>query len=123
MSAREITAIDTQVGERLRSRRQQLKLSQADIAAHLGITQAQLAKYEAGDNRMSVGRLVACASILGVSLNYFVDADMGKIASTDQLVRSLSANEQILVDQFRRLSHQSALQIVQLISRFSELEK
>lgn len=123
MSARRGTTIDVEVGVRLRHRRQQLKLSQSDLAARLNIAQAQLAKYESGANRLSVGRLVECAAALDVPLTYFVDDDIGKVAGAAKSGQPLTPVENTMVTHFRMLSQPSAQQILQLIVRFSELEK
>jgi transcriptional regulator with XRE-family HTH domain len=49
--------------------------SQADIAAHLELTFQQLQKYESGDNRIPVDRLVSIADYLDMPVSYFLAPD------------------------------------------------
>ncbi len=63
--------IDIHVGNRLRSRRLVLGLSQEKLGDHLGITFQQIQKYEKGTNRISASKLQAAAGVLGVPVTYF----------------------------------------------------
>ena len=56
---------------RVRLRRNELGMSQADLARHLGITFQQVQKYEKGLNRISGGRLQGMSIALGVPVAYF----------------------------------------------------
>jgi transcriptional regulator with XRE-family HTH domain len=59
---------DAAVGPRIRARRLKSGLSQQEIARRLGITYAQVQKYENGKDRVTVGRLSHISDILGVSI-------------------------------------------------------
>jgi transcriptional regulator with XRE-family HTH domain len=63
--------VDVAVGRNLRLWRIARGLSQSQLAKQLGVTFQQVQKYEIGGNRMSTGRLVKAASILGVSIGAF----------------------------------------------------
>ena len=63
--------IDIHVGEKLRSRRKALGLSQGDIATHAGIKFQQVQKYETGHNRISASRLFEIAEKLQVAIGFF----------------------------------------------------
>jgi transcriptional regulator with XRE-family HTH domain len=65
--------VDVAVGRNLRLWRISRGLSQADLAKRLGITFQQVQKYEVGANRMSTGRLVKAAGILGVPMSAFFE--------------------------------------------------
>jgi transcriptional regulator with XRE-family HTH domain len=56
--------IDALVGERVRSRRLQAKVSQAALGEALGVTFQQIHKYETGANRIGCGRLLKIAQVL-----------------------------------------------------------
>jgi transcriptional regulator with XRE-family HTH domain len=60
------TALDVEIGRRIRLRRRELGLSQTDLAEKLGLAFQQVQKYESGANRISVGRLPDIASALDV---------------------------------------------------------
>ncbi|KCZ88440.1 DNA-binding protein [Hyphomonas jannaschiana VP2] len=61
------------VGQRIRWRRRELKLSQEQLGELLHLTFQQVQKYEKGVNRVSAGRLFEIASVMGVNVNYFYD--------------------------------------------------
>ncbi len=56
--------LDVALGTRIRLRRRELGLSQAQLARQLGITFQQVQKYEGGTNRVSFSRLVEIAQAL-----------------------------------------------------------
>ena len=68
-----VNVLDHRVGERLRSRRSKMGLSQSELGAAAGVTFQQVQKYEKGANRISAGRLIQFAEKLGVKPAYFVD--------------------------------------------------
>ncbi len=57
-------ALDAQLGERIRSRRRELGLSQSALGGKLGITFQQVQKYENGTNRVSATMLVKLSEAL-----------------------------------------------------------
>jgi transcriptional regulator with XRE-family HTH domain len=65
--------VDKHVGQRIRARREVLKISQGRLGRHLGVTFSQVQKYEKGSNRIGAGRLYQIASFLGVTPNYFFE--------------------------------------------------
>lgn len=66
-------SVDRHVGERIRSRRAELGLTQHDLASTLGISYQQVQKYETGANRVSAGRLYDLSQRLGCHVGYFFD--------------------------------------------------
>lgn len=68
-------AVDRIVGGNLRTRRTELRLSQADLGRVLGVSHQQVAKYEDGRDRITVGRLAAAADHLGCRVEWFFDPD------------------------------------------------
>ncbi len=65
--------IDRHIGSRVKARRIMLGMSQEKLGEALGLTFQQVQKYEKGMNRISVGRLVDIAKILGVEIHFFFD--------------------------------------------------
>jgi transcriptional regulator with XRE-family HTH domain len=72
LDKRAATHVDKDVGLRIRSRRNELGLSQTRLAAAVGVTHHQIQKYEGGQNRIGIGRLTAIAAALSVSPDYFI---------------------------------------------------
>lgn len=96
--------VDAHVGERIRSRRTSLGLTQEHLARSLDISYQQVQKYETGANRVSAGRLFELARVLDSQVSYFFDGldetssaqpldHGGKNRSTIELVRHFSTIE------------------------------
>lgn len=60
------TAADVAVGVRIRALRRAAGRTQKQLASHVGVTNAQLHRYEAGISRVAASRLVAIARALEV---------------------------------------------------------
>ena len=60
------------IGQKLRAARLQAGLSQETLGEMLGVSFQQIQKYEKGTNRMDVNRMVECAKVLNVDLDYFI---------------------------------------------------
>ena len=67
METRDPTDIDRLVSERILARRNELDMSQPELAERVGVTFQQVQKYENGKNRISAGRLYEVAKALGVT--------------------------------------------------------
>lgn len=73
METKNPTLVDQHVSSRLRWRREELKVSQQDLADQLGVTFQQVQKYEKGANRISAGRLYELAKLLDTRIMYFYE--------------------------------------------------
>ena len=124
------TAIDQEIGQRIRAHRVYLNLSQEKLAARTGVTFQQIQKYENGTNRVSASRLVSIAHALGVPVEYFygrtaapamkimadryvlmLDEGIGAIETTVKALKDLPAvarDMRILRDDFDRQRRQGA---------------
>ncbi|MEO0982232.1 MAG: helix-turn-helix domain-containing protein [Pseudomonadota bacterium] len=67
------SGIDRLVGQRLRWRRRELKLTQEKLGELLDLTFQQVQKYEKGTNRISAGRLFEVSALLNVPVTYFYE--------------------------------------------------
>lgn len=67
------SGIDRIVGQRLRWRRRELRLTQEQLGEKLSLTFQQVQKYEKGVNRISAGRLFEMAAVLAVPITYFYE--------------------------------------------------
>jgi transcriptional regulator with XRE-family HTH domain len=65
--------LDVVIGRNVRLWRMARELSQAQLANQVGITFQQLQKYEVGANRISTGRLLKLARILGVDISRLLE--------------------------------------------------
>jgi transcriptional regulator with XRE-family HTH domain len=73
LETRDPTLVDQTVGERIRRRRNDLEITQQDLAERVGVTYQQLQKYENGKNRISAGRLYDIAKILKANIAFFFE--------------------------------------------------
>jgi len=76
---------DRYVGTRIRERRITVGMTQTDLAAQLGLSYQQICKYEKGTNRVSAGRLLQLAQVLGCEVGYFFDGFTGMAAPIGNL--------------------------------------
>ncbi len=66
-------SIEAHIGQQLKKRREELKLTQYDLAASLEITPQQLSKYEMGTNQLTAKRFYHLCRVLNVSPNFFFE--------------------------------------------------
>lgn len=64
---RQMNSYEVKVADRIRLRRQGKNVSQSELAEAVGVSFQQYQKNEMGKNRISVGRLVEIAKILGTT--------------------------------------------------------
>jgi transcriptional regulator with XRE-family HTH domain len=73
---------DIELGKRIRLRRVEIDMSQAELADKLGVSFQQVQKYERGVNRVGASRLQQIATALDVPVTFFFHDDgLGKRAS------------------------------------------
>jgi transcriptional regulator with XRE-family HTH domain len=70
--------VDIHVGKQLRFRRSMMGMSQAELAAGVGLSFQAVQKYERGENRISASRLHQFAVRLGVPVSYFFESLPGE---------------------------------------------
>lgn len=70
---RSANVIDMRLGQKLRTRRIEIGLSQEKLADLLGVTFQQVQKYEKGVNRIAASRLFHISSALDVPVGYFFE--------------------------------------------------
>jgi transcriptional regulator with XRE-family HTH domain len=102
--------IDAAIGARARFRREQLQLSQRQLANSLGISAAQLQKYETGENRIGGGRLDQMSRVLRIPVAGFFRDPVGSASrsieiyvETEESVRMVVAFEAITSPTKRRV--------------------
>ena len=67
------TPVDAHIGQKMRTRRTLLGLSQTELADAAGISFQQVQKYENGKNRVGASRLQQFSQALGVPPSYFFE--------------------------------------------------
>jgi transcriptional regulator with XRE-family HTH domain len=70
---RAANAVDRRIGQRVRSRRLEISMSQERLAELLGVTFQQVQKYEKGVNRIAASRLFDIAASLDMPVSRFFE--------------------------------------------------
>ncbi len=65
--------VDRRIGQRVRTRRLELGMSQERLAELLGVTFQQVQKYERGSNRISASKLYEISKALKAPVAYFFE--------------------------------------------------
>src|SRR5947207_15537639 len=76
---------DIELGKRIRLRRVEQKISQAELGDKLGVSFQQVQKYEKGVNRVGAARLQQIATALDVPVTFFYDGD-GKARDVESML-------------------------------------
>lgn len=69
---RSATPVDVEVGRRIREYRVRSGITLHELAQQIGVSSAQLSRYEIGLTRVAASRLVAIASALGVAVDALI---------------------------------------------------
>jgi len=75
---RAANAIDRKLGQRVRSRRLEIGMSQERLADLLGVTFQQVQKYEKGVNRIAASRLFDISAALDMPIDRFFEGLSGR---------------------------------------------
>ena len=131
MAKKSPNSVDVHVGNRIRTRRLALGMSQEKLGDGLGLTFQQVQKYEKGVNRVGASRLQAISAILEVPISFFFDGaspppsstrkKAGEAPSTDFVTEFLkNADSHTLIKAFLRIKEpvvrRSIVQMVEAIS-------
>lgn len=65
--------VSSSIGERIQQAREELGITQQELAARLGCTQAALSNYELGKRRLYLTNLEKIASVLRKPMSYFTE--------------------------------------------------
>jgi transcriptional regulator with XRE-family HTH domain len=115
------TALDVFAGRRLREARLESRMTQEELGRQLGLTFQAIQKYESGENRLSVGRLVAAARVLQKPISYFVPEDDGRATAA---AATLTSEEAELVGSFRRIKRGDARDsLLTLARQFTDIPR
>ena len=71
------------IGIKIQEARQELGLTQQELASRLNCTQAALSNYELGKRRLYLANLERIASALGKPLSYFTEPPADEDDTTD----------------------------------------
>ena len=102
--------VATKIGERIKSRREEFKMTASALAEQIGVSTTQLLRYEKGINLPTAKHIVAAAHALNTSADWL-------LGMTTDHVEVLTDTERELLRLFRAKPeerHQAVLEIVRL---------
>jgi transcriptional regulator with XRE-family HTH domain len=97
---------DIELGKRIRLRRVEQRISQAELGDQLGVSFQQVQKYEKGVNRVGAARLQQIATALDVPVTFFYDGD-GKAREVESLLFLDSSFSLRLLRAYSKIKDQS----------------
>lgn len=89
-------ASDIERGAKIRMRRIEQHMSQAELGKQLGVTFQQVQKYEKGTNRVSATRITEIAQALDIGVSYFMEPSDTKSESNLIALITDSASQRLL---------------------------
>ncbi|WP_439372897.1 helix-turn-helix domain-containing protein [Bradyrhizobium sp. DASA03120] len=104
---------------RIRSRRLELHISQAELGEALGITFQQIQKYEKGVNRVAAARLSEIATVLKTTMAALMGEDQAREGKQDSVVSEfVSSKDGIdLIEAWSRLESQQVRRSIISLTR------
>jgi transcriptional regulator with XRE-family HTH domain len=115
--------IDVTVGRNVRMWRLTRGLTQAQLAGRLDVTFQQVQKYETAGNRITTGRLVKIAGILGAPLSALLHGADAKDPSGSLIALISDSRSFRLANAFTAIKHNAfRLALVVLVERIAAVE-
>lgn len=119
MTKKRITT-SREIGERIKKRRKELKMSQEELAEILGVTYQQVQKYENGTNKLNVENIQTVADALNVPVFYFFEGEKSSMVA-EKSAPYLSSDEIKLLRHFRKIknsgSKNTVIQVVRIAAK------
>ena len=113
-------AADLELGDFIRARRIEQKMSQQELASILGVSFQQVQKYEKGTNRMNANRLAMIASALKLRTEEFYQSD-DDLPDVSSLIDVNSKDALRMIRAWSRIKDQTTQrQVVALIETIAD---
>ena len=105
------------IGEKVKFRRQDIRMSQEGLAEMLELSYQQIQRYENGKNKISVERIQEIAEALSVPVMYFFEKDYSELLPVPVTNYTPSEEEKTLLKHFNQIESNPDRQAVVLIAR------
>ena len=109
--------LDREVAARVRAQRLASGLTQTELGKRIGVTFQQIQKYENGSNRLTAGKLIILAEILGVPVEQFLTGNAA--AQKQQPAPSIQALAPEQTGSTRSV-HREVLELVRSFARIED---
>ncbi|MEW5745493.1 MAG: helix-turn-helix transcriptional regulator [Nitrospirota bacterium] len=109
-----------EIGEKIRKRRSELKLSQQELADMLGVTYQQVQRYESGRNKLNAENIQIIAEALSVPVVYFFEsAPAPTMMIAEERPPYAAPDESALLRHFRKIRGKTSRNIVIQVARLA----
>lgn len=112
------------IGNKIKIKRVECGLTQADLGKKLGLTFQQVQKYEMAKNKVGIDKLYKISSILNTDIYYFLDENVSsKIANELEIIKEQDKIIIIkMIKNFIRIkSDKLKIKIIDLVKELSVL--
>lgn len=112
------------IGSKIKIKRVECGLTQADLGKKLGLTFQQVQKYEMAKNKVGIDKLYKISSILNTDIYYFLDENVSsKIANELEIIKEQDKIIIIkMIKNFIRIkSDKLKIKIIDLVKELSVL--
>lgn len=120
-----IADLDALIGERVRSRRLQAKVSQCALGEAIGVTFQQIQKYETGANRIGCGRLLRIAQVLDCDVaEFYQGPGRRRTGAGTPFSRFLATRDGVALIEAMLKIESPALRrtVIEIATKFAELQ-
>jgi len=107
-----------EIGDKIKTRRRKLGISQEELAEILGVTYQQVQRYENGTNKLNVENIQTVANAINVPVSYFFEGEKPSTIA-ERPVFYLSANENRLLRYFRKIKSNASKNTVIQVARIA----
>ena len=107
-----------EIGEKIKKRRRELKLSQEELAEILDVTYQQIQRYENGTNKLNVENIQMVAEALSMPLSYFFESYNSPLI-TEEKSSHLSSKEKNLLKLFKKIKDNRSKNLIIQLSRLA----
>jgi transcriptional regulator with XRE-family HTH domain len=107
-----------EIGEKIKKRRKELKISQEELAETLGVTYQQVQRYENGINKLNVENVQTVADALDVPVSYFYEAEKALMIA-ERPAPYFSSDEGRLLNYFRKIKNSNSKNTLIQVARLA----
>lgn len=104
--------MDKLIGQRIKEKRKELKLTQVQIKKMCGISNGNLSDFENGNKAPSAGALIALSKVLHVSIDWILTGEDHFCDITKEILSPLEQEE---LELFRKLNQEDQEEILDMI--------
>lgn len=107
-----------EIGSLIKKRRSELRISQEELAAALGVTYQQVQRYENGQNKLNVENIQQVAVALSVPVSYFFGVGEPLIVAEPR-APYLAPEESALLKYFKKIKDEKAKNVIVQVAKAS----